>query len=174
MVCCFFLTVYLNVYRVGDDALIAIAQGCSLHHLNVSGCHQIGDAGIVAVARSCPQLNYLDISVLPVSLLPCPSFDSYAVHKLEIFPQCGNNNPFTTLFPPLPTKKEFEKEREVYITEIARRKGRMNSKYPEGLEKSYYLLLYMFSLVLLRLAQTHSNETVSILEWNWDIKWFLE
>lgn len=55
--------------RVGDDALIAIGQGCSLHHLNVSGCHQIGDAGIIAVARGCPQLSYLDISVLQVWLL---------------------------------------------------------------------------------------------------------
>ncbi|KAK4405656.1 F-box/LRR-repeat protein 4 [Sesamum angolense] len=49
---------------IGDDALISIGQGCSLQHLNVSGCHQIGDAGIIAIARGCPQLNYLDVSVL--------------------------------------------------------------------------------------------------------------
>ncbi|KAL1548521.1 hypothetical protein AAHA92_16741 [Salvia divinorum] len=39
-------------------------QGCSLHQLNVSGCHQIGDAGIIAIARRSPDLNSLDISVL--------------------------------------------------------------------------------------------------------------
>ncbi|KAK6117303.1 hypothetical protein DH2020_048948 [Rehmannia glutinosa] len=49
---------------IGDEALISIGQGCSLHHLNVSGCHQIGDAGIIAIARGCPQLSYLDVSVL--------------------------------------------------------------------------------------------------------------
>ena len=47
-----------------DEALIAIGQGCPLEHLNVSGCNQIGDAGIVAIARGCPQLTYLDVSVL--------------------------------------------------------------------------------------------------------------
>ncbi|KAF2287798.1 hypothetical protein GH714_002762 [Hevea brasiliensis] len=44
--------------------LIAIGQGCSLQHLNVSGCHLIGDAGIIAIARGCPVLSYLDVSVL--------------------------------------------------------------------------------------------------------------
>lgn len=52
--------------RVGDEALIAIGKGCSLHQLNVSGCHRIGDAGIAAIARGCPQLSYLDVSVLEV------------------------------------------------------------------------------------------------------------
>lgn len=71
----------LFTVRVGDEALIAIGQGCSLSHLNVSGCHKIGDAGIIAIARGCPQLSYLDISVLqvrslslslpPPSPLPC-------------------------------------------------------------------------------------------------------
>lgn len=51
---------------MGDEALIAVAQGCSLHNLNVSGCVQIGDAGVIAIARGCPQLCYLDVSVLQV------------------------------------------------------------------------------------------------------------
>lgn len=55
--------------RVGDSALVAIGRGCSLHHLNVSGCHQIGDSGIIAIARGCPKITYLDISVLQVWLL---------------------------------------------------------------------------------------------------------
>ena len=59
----------LLITRVGDDALIAIGQGCSLNHLNVSGCHQIGDAGIIAIARGCPELSYLDVSVLQVCSL---------------------------------------------------------------------------------------------------------
>lgn len=49
-----------------DEALIAVGQGCPLKYLNVSGCNQIGDAGIVAVARGCPNLTYLDVSVLQV------------------------------------------------------------------------------------------------------------
>lgn len=61
------LSFYL-ITRVGDEALVAIGEGCSLHHLNVSGCHQIGDAGIIAIARGCPELSYLDVSVLQV----CP------------------------------------------------------------------------------------------------------
>lgn len=55
--------------RVGDEALIAIGQGCSLQHLNVSGCHLIGDAGIIAIARGCPELSYIDVSVLQVCYL---------------------------------------------------------------------------------------------------------
>lgn len=54
--------------RIGDDALIAIGKGCSLHHLNVSECVKIGDAGLIAIARGCPQLAKLDVSVLQV---PC-------------------------------------------------------------------------------------------------------
>ncbi|XP_012069470.1 F-box/LRR-repeat protein 4 isoform X1 [Jatropha curcas] len=50
--------------RVGDEALIAIGQGCSLQQLNVSGCHLIGDDGITAIARGCPELIHLDVSVL--------------------------------------------------------------------------------------------------------------
>lgn len=53
---------------MGDGALIAIAEGCSLYSLNVSGCHQIRDAGVIAIARGCPQLCYLDVSVLQVSI----------------------------------------------------------------------------------------------------------
>jgi len=53
---------------VDDGALVAIAEGCSLHYLNISGCHQIGDAGVVAIARGCPQLSYLDVSVLQVCI----------------------------------------------------------------------------------------------------------
>ncbi|KAK6786912.1 hypothetical protein RDI58_015437 [Solanum bulbocastanum] len=36
----------LNVYKLGvrDEALAAFGEDCSLHHLNVSGCHQNGDA----------------------------------------------------------------------------------------------------------------------------------
>ena len=65
------------ITRVGDEALVAVGQGCSLHHLNVSGCHQIGDAGIIAIARGCPQLRSLDISVLQVhSLSPSSVYDS--------------------------------------------------------------------------------------------------
>lgn len=69
---CFLLAECLNTFvyptdcRVGDEALIAIGQGCPLKHLNVSGCHEIGDAGIAAIARGCPQLAYLDVSVLQV------------------------------------------------------------------------------------------------------------
>ncbi|KAH0992387.1 hypothetical protein GBA52_003870 [Prunus armeniaca] len=54
--------------RVGDEALIAVAQCSSLQYLNVSGCHQIGDAGLIAIARGCPQLSYLDVSVLQFSI----------------------------------------------------------------------------------------------------------
>lgn len=57
---------------MGDEALISIGKGCSLKHLNVSGCHQIGDAGIIAIARGCPELNYLDVSVLQVSPFSLP------------------------------------------------------------------------------------------------------
>lgn len=63
-------------YRVGDEGLIAIGKGCSLHHLNVSGCHRIGDAGIIAIARGSPQLTYLDVSVLQVWLL-LPAIDMF-------------------------------------------------------------------------------------------------
>lgn len=59
MVCCL-------ITRVGDEALISIGEGCSLQHLNVSGCHLIGDSGITAIARGCPQLSYLDVSFLEV------------------------------------------------------------------------------------------------------------
>lgn len=52
--------------RIGDEGLIAIGQCHSLCYLNISGCHQVGDAGIIAVARGCPQLSYLDVSVLQV------------------------------------------------------------------------------------------------------------
>lgn len=51
---------------MGDEALIAVAEGCSLHNLNVSGCHQIGDVGVTAIARGCPRLSCLDVSVLQV------------------------------------------------------------------------------------------------------------
>lgn len=54
------------IIRVGDEALVAIGKCNSLQYLNVSGCHQIGDAGIMAIARGCPQLTYLDVSVLQV------------------------------------------------------------------------------------------------------------
>lgn len=56
------------INRIGDEALIAIGEGCSLHQLNVSGCNQIGDAGIIAIARGSPQLSSLDVSVLQVWL----------------------------------------------------------------------------------------------------------
>lgn len=62
------LTTFFYITRVGDAALVAIAEGCSLHYLNVSGCHQIGDGGVVAIARGCPQLCYLDVSVLQVCI----------------------------------------------------------------------------------------------------------
>lgn len=56
------------INRVGDEALVAIGNGCPLLcHLNVSGCYQIGDTGITAIARGCPQLTYLDVSVLQVT-----------------------------------------------------------------------------------------------------------
>lgn len=62
---------FCHLTRVGNEALIAIGQNCSLQHLNVSGCHQIGDSGIIAIARGCPELTNLDISVLQVNpLLP--------------------------------------------------------------------------------------------------------
>lgn len=63
-----------NLYRVGDEALIAIGQCCSLQYLNVSGCHQIGDSGLIAIASGCPQLTYLDISVLQVCFFLSPLF----------------------------------------------------------------------------------------------------
>jgi len=59
---------------VGDGALIAIAEGCSLHYLNVSGCHQIGDVGLIAIARGSPQLCYLDVSVLQVCIQVSPLY----------------------------------------------------------------------------------------------------
>lgn len=58
---------------MGDEALIAVGRGCSLTHLNVSGCHQIGDDGIIAIARGCPQLSCLDVSVLQVLKLSLSS-----------------------------------------------------------------------------------------------------
>ena len=51
---------------MGDEALIAIAKGCSLQRLSISGCRQIGDTGVNAIARGCPELSYLDVSVLQV------------------------------------------------------------------------------------------------------------
>lgn len=73
--------------RVGDEALIAVAQCSSLQYLNVSGCHQIGDAGLIAIARGCPQLSYLDVSVLQVcslflSLLFPPILPNKQMHLL--------------------------------------------------------------------------------------------
>lgn len=64
---------------MGDGALIAIAEGCSLHYLNVSGCHQIGDAGVIAIARGCPQLCYLDVSVLQVCIHVCLLYPKWSV-----------------------------------------------------------------------------------------------
>lgn len=59
---------HILITRVGDEALVAIGECSSLQYLNVSGCHQIGDAGIIAIARGCPQLTFLDVSVLQVNL----------------------------------------------------------------------------------------------------------
>jgi F-box/leucine-rich repeat protein 2/20 len=69
---------FFSITRVGDEALVAIGQGCSLQQLNVSGCHQIGDAGIIAIARGCPQLIFLDVSVLQVCSLSLPLLLVYA------------------------------------------------------------------------------------------------
>ena len=57
-----------SICSVGDEALIAIGQGCPLQYLNLRGSSQISDAGIIAVARGCPELNHLDVSLLEVSL----------------------------------------------------------------------------------------------------------
>lgn len=64
-----YIILFLFTIRVGDEALIAVSQCSSLQFLNVSGCHQIGDAGLIAIARGCPELTYLDVSVLQVCSL---------------------------------------------------------------------------------------------------------
>lgn len=57
-------------YRIGDDALIAVGQGChQLKQINVSGCHRVGDSGLSAIAQGCPLLLHLDVSVCQVSCL---------------------------------------------------------------------------------------------------------
>jgi hypothetical protein len=56
--------------RIGDDALIAIGQGChQLRLLNVSGCHRVGDVGLSSIAQGCPSLIHLDVSVCQVCTL---------------------------------------------------------------------------------------------------------
>lgn len=60
----------LDLFRIGDDALIGIGQGCNmLRHLNVSGCYKVGDAGIISIADGCPLLTHLDIGVCQVFLV---------------------------------------------------------------------------------------------------------
>lgn len=62
-----------------------------MQHLNVSGCHQISDAGIIAIAQGCPELNYLDVSVLQViphlkcEYLSSWFFDFYALRKRKYY-----------------------------------------------------------------------------------------
>lgn len=52
--------------RIRDEGIVSIGQCHSLRYLNISGCQHVGDAGITAVARGCPELSYLDVSVLQV------------------------------------------------------------------------------------------------------------
>lgn len=78
----FYLNICYSIVRVGDGALIAIAEGCSLRSLNVSGCHQIGDAGVISIARGCPQLSHVDVSVLQVCFRLCFSF---CITKTHVF-----------------------------------------------------------------------------------------
>ncbi|KAJ0555970.1 putative leucine-rich repeat domain superfamily [Helianthus annuus] len=73
-----------QVLWVGDEALVAIGNGCPLLcHLNVSGCHHIGDTGITAIARGCHRLTYLDVSVLQVTQ-----------QKLQMFKKRKNDSYF--------------------------------------------------------------------------------
>lgn len=56
--------------RIGDEALVAIGQGChQLRLLNVSGGHRIGDIGLSAIAQGCPSLVHLDVSVCQVQTI---------------------------------------------------------------------------------------------------------
>lgn len=75
-------------YRIGDDALIAVGQGChQLKQINVSGCHRVGDSGLSAIARGCPLLLHLDVSVCQVS---CLRFSSIFWAKVEANQQSKN------------------------------------------------------------------------------------
>ncbi|KAK9282598.1 hypothetical protein L1049_010815 [Liquidambar formosana] len=44
--------------------LLLLVRVAPRHHLNVSACHQISDVGVIAIARGCPELSYLDVSIL--------------------------------------------------------------------------------------------------------------
>ena len=58
---------FCGIIRIGDEALIAIGQGChQLRLLNVSGCHRVGDVGLTSIAQGCPNLIHLDVSVCQV------------------------------------------------------------------------------------------------------------
>ncbi|XP_062182549.1 F-box/LRR-repeat protein 4-like isoform X2 [Phragmites australis] len=52
--------------RVSDVGLTAVGESCSLQKLNLCGCQLITDSGLTAIARGCPDLVFLDISVLRI------------------------------------------------------------------------------------------------------------
>ncbi|MCD9640895.1 hypothetical protein HAX54_026630 [Datura stramonium] len=50
------LSLYL-ITRVGDEALVAIGEGCSLHHLN-----DLGDIAMMELGEGCPLLRDIVLS----------------------------------------------------------------------------------------------------------------
>lgn len=89
-----FILTTIKIFRVGDDALVSIGRGCSLRNLHVSGCPLVTDVGLTAIARGCPELTYLDISVLQVRLIDmCMTACLYTSHVIA----CVNAKSRTSL-----------------------------------------------------------------------------
>ena len=44
-----------------DEAITAVAEGCSLRHVNLTWCVQLTDAAVIALAEGCPDLELLSL-----------------------------------------------------------------------------------------------------------------
>lgn len=76
------------VHVCADEAITAVARGCSLQHINLTWCVQLTDAAVVALAQSCPDLELLSLhgirGITDAGIDELKRHNSSSLHTLDI------------------------------------------------------------------------------------------